>query len=339
MKNKILSLVLVFAIVLSIVPVAFAMSHKESRLDNEVGNKDGACIQIITPAMNPETKECKEFSTPCEVPKGWKNVGSCQGMEKREEMKNKMKGKEMLKEKMKDMLMAVKSDKINMKDKAMRIRECKKENTEECKKKFKDFKGDAKNYYGNMLNVAENHINRLKEMLSENTALSDADAAKISGDIEIKLSEVAKLRSAVNGIIDTTTKEELRKVQDEIKKLMSEIKEFSQKITQMKTKMKFGGVLEKTKHLEERLDNILSKAKESGVDTAKIEGLINSFKEHVKNAQDYFGKITSLGNKEATELMQKAHQELKEAHKILVGIHKELKGMKINDKTEVNENE
>ncbi|OGN13950.1 MAG: hypothetical protein A3J47_02240 [Candidatus Yanofskybacteria bacterium RIFCSPHIGHO2_02_FULL_43_22] len=34
-------------------------------------NGDEVCIQVITPARNPETGEVKEFPTPCDVPKGW----------------------------------------------------------------------------------------------------------------------------------------------------------------------------------------------------------------------------------------------------------------------------
>lgn len=36
------------------------------------------CIQVIQSARNPETGECKDFPTPCDVPSGWKAVDSCQ---------------------------------------------------------------------------------------------------------------------------------------------------------------------------------------------------------------------------------------------------------------------
>lgn len=36
-----------------------------------------ACIQVITPAINPLTNECRNFSTPCGVPANWKKVDSC----------------------------------------------------------------------------------------------------------------------------------------------------------------------------------------------------------------------------------------------------------------------
>ena len=35
------------------------------------------CIQVITPAKNSSTGECKNFSTPCDVPTGWTKVDSC----------------------------------------------------------------------------------------------------------------------------------------------------------------------------------------------------------------------------------------------------------------------
>lgn len=35
------------------------------------------CIQVITPAKDPITNECKEFPTPCDVPKSWTRVNSC----------------------------------------------------------------------------------------------------------------------------------------------------------------------------------------------------------------------------------------------------------------------
>ena len=39
-------------------------------------NSDLMCIQMIQPAIN-ANGECKEFSTPCEVPSDWKKVSSC----------------------------------------------------------------------------------------------------------------------------------------------------------------------------------------------------------------------------------------------------------------------
>ncbi len=46
-------------------------------LQSSLKNNDELCIQVITPAKDPKTGECKEFPTPCDVPEGWEKVGSC----------------------------------------------------------------------------------------------------------------------------------------------------------------------------------------------------------------------------------------------------------------------
>src|SRR5262245_8759787 len=35
------------------------------------------CIQMLTPARNPLTNECRVFPTPCDVPDGWIVAASC----------------------------------------------------------------------------------------------------------------------------------------------------------------------------------------------------------------------------------------------------------------------
>ncbi len=46
---------------------------------NDYGAQPGgkACIQVIQPAKNPATGECRDFPTPCDVPKGWVKAESC----------------------------------------------------------------------------------------------------------------------------------------------------------------------------------------------------------------------------------------------------------------------
>lgn len=56
----------------------FIQQLSEEEKKKLIPPKDGqVCIQVITPAKNLKTSECKEFSTPCDVPEGWNNVSSC----------------------------------------------------------------------------------------------------------------------------------------------------------------------------------------------------------------------------------------------------------------------
>jgi len=44
----------------------------------KTSEEDIGCLQVITPAEDPRTGQCQEFPTPCDVPKGWQPVDSCQ---------------------------------------------------------------------------------------------------------------------------------------------------------------------------------------------------------------------------------------------------------------------
>ncbi len=42
--------------------------------EEESGDNATICIQVITPARNPQTGEIKEFPTPCDIPAGWEKI-------------------------------------------------------------------------------------------------------------------------------------------------------------------------------------------------------------------------------------------------------------------------
>ena len=44
------------------------------------GSNQTDCPAVITFATGPQTGECKEFPTPCDVPQGWEKVKSCKGL-------------------------------------------------------------------------------------------------------------------------------------------------------------------------------------------------------------------------------------------------------------------
>jgi len=54
----------------------------EMKEHNPKAKQPEACIQVITPAKNPQTGECREFSTSCNVPAGWLKVDRCEKNEK-----------------------------------------------------------------------------------------------------------------------------------------------------------------------------------------------------------------------------------------------------------------
>jgi hypothetical protein len=47
------------------------VTESETEVAKTTPTQETICAQVITPAINPDTKEIKEFPTPCDVPKGW----------------------------------------------------------------------------------------------------------------------------------------------------------------------------------------------------------------------------------------------------------------------------
>ncbi|MGB9598591.1 MAG: hypothetical protein ACPLZH_01975, partial [Minisyncoccales bacterium] len=71
-----LRLVLISAVLFSVKIIKAQINPSDSRIISSFPPPT-ACIQVITPAQDPLTGECKNFPTPCDVPPGWKKVERC----------------------------------------------------------------------------------------------------------------------------------------------------------------------------------------------------------------------------------------------------------------------
>jgi len=72
-KERFCSNVVAISNVVSI-PEAVALTVQS---EPTVAQEDTVCAQVVTLASNPETGECREFSTPCDVPENWSVQTSC----------------------------------------------------------------------------------------------------------------------------------------------------------------------------------------------------------------------------------------------------------------------
>jgi len=63
------------------IPSSAPSSTKSGVIDYRSGkpklDNNKVCIEVITPAKNSNTGECKDFPTPCDVPEGWQKIKSC----------------------------------------------------------------------------------------------------------------------------------------------------------------------------------------------------------------------------------------------------------------------
>lgn len=59
------------------IPHATTPSTTAAPVSTTVSKPTKRCAQVITPAKNPQTGQCMEFPTPCDVPADWEKVDSC----------------------------------------------------------------------------------------------------------------------------------------------------------------------------------------------------------------------------------------------------------------------
>ena len=161
----------------------------------------------------------------------------------------------------------------------------------------------------------------------------------------------------INDIDDKIGVMESLKEELEIASTKDEIKEIGKEIISAWTGMKFrirlhaeriinskiGDVLERAKHLEDRLESILSGLEEEGYDISGADQLVDDFSEKIEEARENYAsaseKFSEALNeadqeeiddliKEGNLLVRVAHDNLKEAHTILKDIVRELKEIK-----------
>lgn len=80
MKQFLFTLLAMIAVVVSACTSA-PQADEDTNVDIDVGEQETGgkmCIQVITPAKNDATGECRDFPTPCDVPAGWTKVDSCE---------------------------------------------------------------------------------------------------------------------------------------------------------------------------------------------------------------------------------------------------------------------
>ncbi len=333
MKNKKLTILMMVILAIGLLPISYAQEKKD------------ICVQVITPAIDPATGNCKEFKTPCDVPKGWLKTESCKKEYKKEVIKEekaetmKKKNEEYLmqkkkaieeqekkaemkyetmrkKEEQEKKIEAIKKDKLKLKEKADDFKDnCRSLNTLGCKNDFKELKTELTKHYVSVLESVEDNLNTIKE-----TGL----------DVSKEIEKLKELNLKIGLISEKTTKEELRRLQTDLKGFVSKIKELSQDAKLRYAMAKFGGVIEKAEKLEVKLEKIVKAAENKGKDVSSLAPLINAFKDSVGKAREYQETATMAQNKKgAVDLMKKAQTELKNAHRTLTKIHQKIKDMKL----------
>ena len=225
--------------------------------------------------------------------------------------------------------------KDKFKERKAKLSECGEEETGECDEAREGIKADAKEH---MLGVAEmilEHIEKIKERVEGNEDLSEEEAAEILEDLEAKAVKILEAKAIIEA---STSKEDIIESAKVLKMAWSGIKKRVKVHAKRVVNARIGGIIVKSKQLEVKLEKILGRMTENGIDVSSVESLIDEFNslleearakyeeavEKLKEAKSSDDPDSSLID-EGQASMKESHSKLQEAQKVLRDILKEIK--------------
>lgn len=198
----------------------------------------------------------------------------------------------------------------------------------------------AKNYLLRTADALINHLEKIKAKVQESENIAADMEAKIIAETDAQIAEINRIKEDARS---ATTKEQVKaaakKLHDKWKKLKHLIKLHADRVVSARVE----GLVNQGIVLEKRIDHILGKAREKGIEvdvSAEVEafsGKIAAAKDKHRQAQEKLSAMLDLKAGNATEeeikaaadeakaLLKEARDAIKEAHDTLKAIVKKIK--------------
>ena len=198
----------------------------------------------------------------------------------------------------------------------------------------------AKNYLLKTADVLISHLEKIKAKVQESENIPAEREAKIVAEIDAQIAEINAIKADVQA---ATTKEQVREAAKKLQEKWKRLKHLISLHTDRVVAARVEGLVNRGIVLEKRLDNVLQKAKEKGIDvdvTAEVSqfsGKIATAKDKYTQAQAKLSTVLDLkavdstseqikaAADEAKALLKEARDAIKEAHDILKTIVKKIK--------------
>ena len=219
---------------------------------------------------------------------------------------------------------------------------------EEVKASIKDAKEDlmdasdeekaekANDYLGHILDAIEKHLNKVLANIQENEYLTEAQVSELTSAINERLEKVSGLRS---GLESATTRDEIKALAKDVRELLKDVKDHTKVASGKAFSHRMGGVIVQSEHLQAKLEKVLERMTENGLDTSSAESLISEFGSLIdsakvrfeaaiakfKEAESLTGDDRAEVIKEAQSYMREAQADLKEARAKLKEITRSVK--------------
>lgn len=188
-----------------------------------------------------------------------------------------------------------------------------------------------------LLNTADSLIAALEKVKEKVEASEDINSTTYAELMEELQNVIAELEMAKDNLEDAETVEDIRAAAAELKELWPDAKRLLKRGTGRLLNSKIGGIIARSEALESRLERIIAKLEEEGIDTSFIDGMMDDFSQKVQLAKDKYelarekwtqaktpGEVDDIV-REGNEFMKQARDYLEEANQKIRDIIREIK--------------
>ncbi len=198
----------------------------------------------------------------------------------------------------------------------------------------------AKKYLLNTADALISHLEKIKSKVQESSQVSDESEAKIAAEIDAQINEINSIKAE---IVAAATKEQIKEAAKKLHVKWDRLKHAVRVYSERVVSARVEGLVNQGIVLEKKLDHILQKAKEQGIDV-DVSAEIADFSSKIALAKDKYAQAQAkleavldlkAGNAtndqikaaadEAKVLLKEARDALKEAHDVLKEIVKKIR--------------
>lgn len=207
------------------------------------------------------------------------------------------------------------------------LADCKGQRTEDCDKKRTEGKVKAKR----VLMAAADEVTEMLNSAKARVEQSDlSNKAEIAAEIDAQITNIASAKAKVEALTETSTREEILAASKELRQAIAEAKKVLRVGAHNLVNKRLSAVIQLSDNLDDRLEKVIAKLQEKGVDTSSVD--LASFDAKVEEAEKFhaaakasFEAALSAKGEEKETLMKQAHEQLRQAHAAIKEAHKMLR--------------
>lgn len=214
------------------------------------------------------------------------------------------------------------------------LKQCKKE---ECEPIKTEIRANIRESLLKMIEIMDNKLIQLKQKVAESEVLTEEEAAAFATLIDEKLAETKELALELESKENVSTKD-LKELTAKIKEVLAKVTKAARRSSLKIMSSRIGGIIVKSKHMELKLERVLTRAAEKGVDTDALKSNLDQFEALLAEAKNEHDSALNLFRenkiREAQSALQRAHQNLQKVHVILKDIIAKLRALGLENELE-----